>query len=562
MKGYGKTNESKQRSLQSEYFDTQNNNLDTEMYLKDKIKHVYANGSTPRVCYKKDRELQYSLNKLKILSERINKNDFLDRSRKEKKQDLDDLKKYISSSYELITTQQEYLELFYSKLEEQKCKIKILQKTNLGGVIFDEIVSPENNFEVMVKDHSKENKGQEVIATEFQTICSSETLHETAAEKNISNLEIINNDVLINVNKINSPDEKEEEDRLSEDGKRICLEVRESSIKNVETDVKDVSKKTNVIKNKNDANKRAVRKHLNAISAIIAGKRKAPKTGLKLYQVNDDGWISVKHTFKPKIYFGSNNKNNFKSYKKTNFNRFSSMEVENKIKEITPLYKKGHAVSHDKQKSSKKENKKIKNIYLKKNLAHNMAEKKIKENSLKNKAPVRSQKNWAKGNSKDTLKKMIQEGTRLSDCKFKLVLMYGLNPRGQHQSRDTWAALMEIETKDLPLLKRMPDSDVFLLMVRENVCQKAIKNFKESFKEIHICEDMSEFSDFLNFNRKIVLDELLRLSKTHAKFIPLANACKYIKKKINKEIADYGDFLYLGKMMGEPARKNKDFNNE
>ena len=76
---------------------------------------------------------------------------------KKKKQDLDGLKKYISSSYELITTQQEYLELFYSKLEEQKCKIKILQKTSLGGVIIDEIVSPENNFEVMVKDHSKEN---------------------------------------------------------------------------------------------------------------------------------------------------------------------------------------------------------------------------------------------------------------------------------------------------------------------------------------------------------------------------------------------------------------------
>ena len=76
MKGYGKSNKSKQRSLQSEYFDTQNNNLDTEMYLKDKVKHVYANGSIPRVCYKKDRELQYSLKKLKILSERINKNDF------------------------------------------------------------------------------------------------------------------------------------------------------------------------------------------------------------------------------------------------------------------------------------------------------------------------------------------------------------------------------------------------------------------------------------------------------------------------------------------------------
>ena len=129
-------NKSEQRSMQSEYFDAQNNNLDTEMFLKDNSKHVYANGSTPSVCYKKCGELQYSLNKLKILSERINKNDFLDRSGKEKNRDLDDLKKYISSSYELILTKQEYLGLFYSKLKDQKCKIKILQKINSGGVHF------------------------------------------------------------------------------------------------------------------------------------------------------------------------------------------------------------------------------------------------------------------------------------------------------------------------------------------------------------------------------------------------------------------------------------------
>ena len=55
---------------------------------------------------------------------------------------------------------------------------------------------------------------------------------------------------------------------MSEDGKRICLEGREYSIKNVETDIKDVSIKTNVIKNKDTTNKRAVKKHLNAISAI------------------------------------------------------------------------------------------------------------------------------------------------------------------------------------------------------------------------------------------------------------------------------------------------------
>ena len=45
-------------------------------------------------------------------------------------------------------------------------------------------------------------------------------------------------------------------------------------------DVKSVSKKTDVFKNKDDIIRRIVRKHLNAISAIIAGKRKASKTGL------------------------------------------------------------------------------------------------------------------------------------------------------------------------------------------------------------------------------------------------------------------------------------------
>ena len=165
---------------------------------------------------------------------------------------------------------------------------------------------------------------------------------------------------------------------MSEDCKRICLEDRESSNKNVETDIKDVSNKTNVIKNKNYINKRAVRKHLNTTSAIIAGvKVKLKRLDLKLYQVNDDGWtISVKHTFKPKLYFGLNNKNDLKNLKKTNFNRFSFIKVENNMKVSALLYIKCHAVSYDKQKFFKR---KKKYIYLKKKLAHSMAEKKIKK---------------------------------------------------------------------------------------------------------------------------------------------------------------------------------------
>ena len=108
------------------------------------------------------------------------------------------------------------------------------------------------------------------------------------------------------------------------------------------------------------------------------------------------------------------------------------MEVENKTREITPLYKKSHAMSHDKQKSSKKENKKIKSIYLKKNLAHNMVEKKIKENSSKKKAPVRSQKNWAKGVRKDTLKSIV---SAVVTCSSLCLKDAGSNPGNANRQK-------------------------------------------------------------------------------------------------------------------------------
>ena len=121
---------------------------------------------------------------------------------------------------------------------------------------------------------------------------------------------------------------------------------------------------------------------------------------------------------------------------------------------------------------------------------------------------------------------------------------------------------MKIETKDIPLIKKIPNSDVYLLMIRDSVCQMAMKNFKNVFEEIQICADLTVFTEFLNLNKKIVLDELLRLSKTHKNYVPLAQACKYINKKLNRKIVDYDNFLYLGKMMDKPARKNKDIENE
>lgn len=88
MKGSEIENISEQCRLLSECLDTQNNNLDTESYFKDNVKHVYAYDNAPGVCFIKDGELKYFLKKLKILFKRISKNDFVDGSKKEKIKDL------------------------------------------------------------------------------------------------------------------------------------------------------------------------------------------------------------------------------------------------------------------------------------------------------------------------------------------------------------------------------------------------------------------------------------------------------------------------------------------
>lgn len=219
-------------------------------------------------------------------------------------------------------------------------------------------------------------------------------------------------------------------------------------------------------------------------------------------------------------------------------------------------------MSHGRRTSLEKKKTKIEVLSSKRNLALKMATKKVENKSQERKGPVRPRKNWAKELPKEALIKLIREGKSPSNCKFRFTLISGLESKGQHKSRDTWAALLEVETKDISLVKRFNDSDVILLMIRENVCQKAIRNLKDNMGEIQVCDDVSLLTSFLLARKNIVLEELLRLSKTFKNFIPLVEACKYIKKELNKEKPDYGSFTYLGKKMGEPARESKDFNNE
>lgn len=108
--------------------------------------------------------------------------------------------------------------------------------------------------------------------------------------------------------------------------------------------------------------------------------------------------------------------------------------------------------------------------------------------------------------------------------------MSKIDTRGPHQRKDTWAALMEIESGDLPILKRVADTEVFLLMIRENVCRRALKMLKEAFTEREFWMDKENFVSFISEHKKIVLDELQRLSITKKNYIPLVKACGYIKK--------------------------------
>ena len=136
------------------------------------------------------------------------------------------------------------------------------------------------------------------------------------------------------------------------------------------------------------------------------------------------------------------------------------MKIDNNSKNCVSYRKTYHGVSHGRKNILQKKKTDVEVLSSKKNLAHKMASKKNEMKSQERKGPVRSQKNWAKELSKEALIKLIKEGKSPSNCKFRFALISGLDLKGQHQSRDTWAALLEIETKDLPLIKKFNDSDV------------------------------------------------------------------------------------------------------
>lgn len=198
----------------------------------------------------------------------------------------------------------------------------------------------------------------------------------------------------------------------------------------------------------------------------------------------------------------------------------------------------------------------------KKNISAPMTEKKdLKNKNFQRKnGPARPRKNWAEGLPKEDLIKMIIEGKSPLDCKFKFVLLRGINLQGKHQSKDIWAALTEVRTGDIPLIKKFTDSEATLLLIRENVCQKATDNLVAAFKDVVFCDSSEKLFEFCISKKQLILDELKRLAEMKQNFIPLVKSCKYIRKALNKTNSIPEEIMFVRKNLGEPALENKDLN--
>ncbi|WUR02106.1 uncharacterized protein VNE69_01047 [Vairimorpha necatrix] len=81
-------------------------------------------------------------------------------------------------------------------------------------------------------------------------------------------------------------------------------------------------------------------------------------------------------------------------------------------------------------------------------------------------------------------------------------------------------------------------------MVREGVCQETKDKIKEVFDGVYICDDKILFVSFILSNKKVINEEMVRLSNTYKKFVPLVKACKFIKKQLNREMPDLDSFIY------------------
>ena len=120
------------------------------------------------------------------------------------------------------------------------------------------------------------------------------------------------------------------------------------------------------------------------------------------------------------------------------------------------------------------------------------------------------------------------EGKKPKQCRYKLLLVYGLPPV-DHINREIWASLLGVNEKHVPLIKDLKEGGrIFLL--RDEACIQAIRGIYEISKEAEVILEIDKISSFITNNKNSLMNVFANISPMWKKYVPVDQAIKFIKK--------------------------------
>jgi hypothetical protein len=127
-----------------------------------------------------------------------------------------------------------------------------------------------------------------------------------------------------------------------------------------------------------------------------------------------------------------------------------------------------------------------------------------------------------------TIEKIAMKGKNTKDCKYKLIVAYGL-PDVEYTNREVWASLLGIEEKFIPLIKDIKDTGrVFL--IKDDMCVQAVQALYTVSSNVRVLLAAEEVARYISSNREkllMIVNDLIPILK---KYVPVDKAIKVIKR--------------------------------
>ncbi|WUR03400.1 uncharacterized protein VNE69_04221 [Vairimorpha necatrix] len=167
----------------------------------------------------------------------------------------------------------------------------------------------------------------------------------------------------------------------------------------------------------------------------------------------------------------------------------------------------------------------------------------------------KKQTNWIDKLSREELIDLAINGKRPKDCKYKIVVAHGF-PRGEHIIRETWAKLMGIEKKNIPLVKDI-EVEGRIFLIRDEICFQAAEALENASENVRVLVAENEVGNYISRNRSALTKIFSDLRQNWRKYVPVEKAIKVIKNGLSYKPTVSHEEFFLSELNFEHLGKDR-----